>query len=272
MLATLVERDTGVALPLSRVLIDRYGGELRFPPTAKPRVFANFVSTIDGVVSYDEPGIDRAQHVSDGHAADRFMLALLRAAADAVIVGAGTLRKEPDSIWTADSVAPDLAEHFADLRKRSRRRPHPTTVLVTASGDVDPELPVFVGAAPVVIATTRAGAARAARATGARVEVVAEGAPLPSVALVELAARVGGGHHILTEGGPTLFAQLLADNVIDELFLTIAPRVAGRAKDKRRVALVEGVAYTPDRAPHGALLSLKTADDYLFARYSMARA
>lgn len=269
MLATLLERDTGVALPMSRVLIDRYGGELRFPAKAERHVFANFVSTLDGVVSYDEPGIDRAQHVSEGHAADRFMLALLRAAADAVVVGAGTLRKEPNSVWTADSVAPDLAEEFADLRKRSRRRPHPTTVLVTASGDFDPELPVFVGAAPVVIATTRVGAARASRAKGARVEVIAEEAPLSSVALIQLAERVGGGRHILTEGGPTLFAQLVADHVVDELFLTVAPRLAGRTKDKRRIALVEGVGFTPDRAPRGALLSLKSADDYLFARYAL---
>lgn len=269
MLATLLERDTGVALPLSRALIDRYGGELRFPAKKERHVFANFVSTLDGVVSYDEPGIDRAEHVSDGHAADRFVLALLRAAADAVIVGAGTLRREPGSVWTAQSVEPDLAEHFADLRKRWRRAPYPTTVIVTASGDVDPELPVFRGPAPVVIATTRAGAARAPRTKDARVEVVAEDEPLPSVALIDVAVRASGGRHILTEGGPTLFAQLAADHVVDELFLTIAPRLAGRTEEKRRVALVEGVAFTPDRAPRGALLSLKAADDYLFARYAV---
>ena len=98
MLSTLLERDTGVALPMSRALVDRYGGELRFPQQRDRYVFANFVSSVDGVVSYDEAGAERAKHVSDGFAADRFMLGLLRAVAHAVVVGAGTARKEPDSI------------------------------------------------------------------------------------------------------------------------------------------------------------------------------
>jgi riboflavin biosynthesis pyrimidine reductase len=268
MLATLLERDTGDALPMSRTLVERYGGELRIPRRT-PYVFANFVSSIDGIVSYDEPGIERARQVSAGFAADRFMLALLRAAADAVIVGAGTLRKEP-GVWTASAVAPDLTGDFADLRRRMKRAAHPTTVLVSASGEVDASLPVFRGEAPVVIATTRAGAERLGSLSNARVRVLADHAPLPSRALVELAIAEGGGSRILSEGGPTLFGQLLADGVVDELFLTIAPRLAGRSKDRRRLALVEGAAFRPEDSPSGALLSLKYADDYLFARYSFA--
>ena len=268
MLATLLERDTGDALPMSRALVERYGGELRMPRRT-PYVFANFVSSIDGIVSYDEPGIERARQVSAGHAADRFMLALLRAAADAVIVGAGTLRKEP-GVWTAAAVAPDLADDFADLRRRMKRAAHPMTVLVSASGDIDARLPVFRGEAPVVIATTRRGAERLPTFPSARVRALADDAPLPSRALVDLAVAEGGGSRILTEGGPTLFGQLLSDGVIDELFLTIAPRLAGRSRDSRRLALVEGAAFRPEGSPMGALLSLKYADDYLFARYAVS--
>ena len=267
MLATLLERDTGVALPMSRALVERYGGELRFPKRS-PCVFANFVSSVDGIVSYDEPGIERAREVSAGHAADRFMLALLRAAADAVIVGAGTLRKEP-GVWTAASVAPDLADDFADLRARLHLRPHPTTILVTSSGEADASLPVFRGEAPVVIATTREGARRAGSLPNARAEIVGDSGPLRPRALIDLAVRESAGGRILTEGGPTLFGQFLQDGVIDELFLTIAPRLAGRSRDKRRLALVEGTAFTPSGSPRGKLLSLKLADEYLFARYAL---
>jgi riboflavin biosynthesis pyrimidine reductase len=266
MLATLLERDTGVALPMSRALVERYGGELRFPKRSR-YVFANFVSSVDGIVSYDEPGIDRAREVSAGHAADRFMLALLRAAADAVIVGAGTLRKEPDTVWTAAAVAPDLAGDFADLRARLHMRPQPTTILVTTTGDVDATLPVFSGDAPVVIATTREGARRAGSLPNARAEIVADRGPLAPRAIVDLAARESGGDRLLTEGGPTLFGEFLAAGVIDELFLTISPRLVGRSKEKRRLALVEGAAFAPSGSPQGSLLSLKSADDYLFARY-----
>jgi len=268
MLATLLERDTGVALPMSRTLVERYGGELRMPKKS-PLVFANFVSSIDGIVSYDEPGIERAREVSAGYAADRFMLALLRAAADAVIVGAGTMRKEP-GVWTAPAVAPDLAEDFADLRTRLGRPLHPTTVIVSASGDVDARSPAFRGDAPVVIATTRDGAERIGPQVSAQVRIVGQRAPLSSRVLVDLAVRESGGTRILTEGGPTLFGQFLNDGVVDELFLTIAPRLAGRSREKRRLALVEGAAFSPTDSPLGALLSLKAADDYLFARYAVS--
>ena len=268
MLATFVDRSEGEALPLPEALAARYGGELRMPRRS-PFVFANFVSSIDGIVSYDEPGFERAREVSAGYAADRFMLALLRAAADAVIVGAGTLRKEP-GVWTAASVAPDLADDFADLRKRLGRPPHPTTIIVSASAEIEAGVPAFRGEAPVVIATTRAGANRLAGMPNVQVRTVSDVAPLPSRAIVDLAVRESGGTRILTEGGPTLFGQFLADRAIDELFLTIAPRVAGRSREKRRLALVEGAAFSPPQSPLGALLSLKLADDYLFARYAIA--
>jgi riboflavin biosynthesis pyrimidine reductase len=269
-LATLLDAGAGTALPLPAVLEERYGGALRMPDRT-PHVFANFVSTLDGVVSYNEPGREAAGQVSGGHPADRFVLALLRAVADAVIVGAGTLRKEPKSVWTAASVQPDLASAFAELRTRMRLRPHPTTILVSASGELDADAPVFHGDAPVVIATTTAGAERVAKIPNATVRVVADRAPLPSRALVALALRESGGGRILTEGGPTLLGRFLEDAAVDELFLTIAPRLAGRSGEHRRIALVEGVAFRPEASPHGALLSLKVSEGYLFTRFAIAR-
>jgi len=88
-------------------------------------------------------------------------------------------------------------------------------------------------------------------------------------ALIDLAVRESAGGRILTEGGPTLFGQFLQDGVIYELFLPIAPRLAGRSRDKRRLALVEGTAFTPSGSPRGKLLSLKLVDEYLFARYAL---
>ncbi len=107
MLETLLDRSSGAALPLPPALLEQYGGALRFPERGT-HVFANFVSTIDGVVSYGVAGQDRARDVSGGYAGDRFILALLRGVADAVIVGAGTLRKEPDSIWLVTSTFDSL--------------------------------------------------------------------------------------------------------------------------------------------------------------------
>ena len=244
MLETLLDRSEGEPLPLPPALAARYGGELRVP---KDFVYANFVSSLDGVVSFDVPGDETAAVVSEGNAGDRYVLALLRAFADAVVVGAGTLRKEPTSVWTPEHVFPEAGDAFAELRRAMHLRPRPLTVVVSASGDVDRSLPAFTSGVPFVVLT---GKRR----------------PLE---IVEIARRESGGTRILTEGGPTLLGRFLEDRVVDELFLTIAPRLAGRSDAMRRLALVEGTAFAPERTPRGRLVSVKERDDFLFARYDL---
>jgi riboflavin biosynthesis pyrimidine reductase len=237
-------------------------------------VFANFVSTIDGIVSFDVPGQDQAKQVSRGYAGDRFMLGLLRAVAHAVVVGAGTLRKERDSVWTAERAFPDARVEFASLRVALGLSPRPLVVIVTGRGEVDIAAPVFIDGAPVIIATTPAGAARVGR-TPPHVQVRELGADseggLQSADLVRLAVAEAGGERILTEGGPNLFGSFLKERVVDELFLTIAPQIAGRSRDARRTGLVEAAAFLPDDAPRATLSSLKRSEDYLFTRFAFGR-
>jgi hypothetical protein len=79
-----------------------YDGDLRFD---SPRVYANFVSSIDGVVAL--PSVDASPSViSRKSDADRFVMGILRACADVVLVGAGTVRAEPDHRWTPEFVYP----------------------------------------------------------------------------------------------------------------------------------------------------------------------
>ena len=268
MLSTLLDREGGVPLPLPPSLAARYGGPLRFPESGV-HVFANFVSTIDGIVSFDIPGQDQAKQVSRGYPGDRFMLGLLRAVADAVIVGAGTLRKERDSTWTAERAFPDARADFAALRAALGTTARPLTVIVTGSGDIDLGLPVFTDGGPVLIATTAAGARRLGTVPAhLSVRAVAEHEPLRAAELVRVAAEATRGRRILTEGGPTVLARFFEERVVDELFLTIAPLIAGRTRDARRTALVEGAAFLPASAPQARLVSVKAADDYLFTRFA----
>jgi len=266
MLETLFDRSAGQIVPLPKSLEALYGGPFRLPQRV---VFANFVSTIDGIVSFNVPGQDQAKQVSRGYAGDRFMLALLRGVADAVIVGAGTLRKERGSIWTAGAVYPQNAVDFASVRAALGRPSRPLTIIVTASGDLDLAAPVFTDGGPVIIATTSAGAARLGkRPPHVQIRVLAEAAPLRSADLVRLAVGESGGARILTEGGPSLFGAFLADHTVDELFLTIAPQIAGRSRDARRTGLVEASAFLPDDAPRATLSSVKRSEDYLFTRFA----
>ena len=94
-ITTLLDRqDTLERGVLPEELTILYGGDLRFPEhDDRPYVIGNFVSTLDGVVSFEIPGKSGGGDISGFNEADRFIMGLLRASADAVIVGSGTLRE-----------------------------------------------------------------------------------------------------------------------------------------------------------------------------------
>src|SRR5579885_3162985 len=160
-LEALYELDRGVELPLPPALAALYG-PLRFPPQRRqPYVFGNFVATLDGVVSLGVPGHAGGGEISGFNQHDRFVMGLLRAVADAVIVGAGTLRAVPEHRWTAAYIAPAYAEAYQELRAHLGKPEPPLNVIVTARGSVSLDLPVFQsGEVPVLIVTTRQGEER----------------------------------------------------------------------------------------------------------------
>ena len=96
-----------------------YGGDLRFPSHRdRPYVIGNFVSTLDGVVSFEIPGKSGGGDISGFNEADRFIMGLLRASADAVIVGAGTLREvAPGHLWLAEHVYPEAKSAMRDIAR-----------------------------------------------------------------------------------------------------------------------------------------------------------
>src|SRR3712207_3708179 len=161
-LETLYDAVQGDDLPLPGELAALYG-RLAIPPhPERPYVVGNFVTTLDGVVSLNVPGRSGGGPISGFNQHDRMVMGLLRAAADAVIVGAGTVRAvSPRHIWSADYIYPPLAAAYAELRRRLGKPASPLNVVVTARGDLDLSLRVFQsGDVPVLIVTTLHGAAR----------------------------------------------------------------------------------------------------------------
>src|SRR5437660_11025564 len=115
-LESLFDSECGTALPLPPVLAALYG-RLAFPPhSAEAHVVGNFVTTLDGVVALNEPGHAGGGDISGFHRHDKMVMGLLRAVADAVIVGAGTLRSVPKHRWTAQYIYPPLAGMYQQLR------------------------------------------------------------------------------------------------------------------------------------------------------------
>ena len=98
-----------------------YGGALDFPrPTARPvDVVANFVPTLDGVVSYQIPHKSGGGEISGFNEEDQFIMGLLRSSTDAVLFGSGTLHGDSGHVRIPEFIYPQLRDDF-----RSFRRPY----------------------------------------------------------------------------------------------------------------------------------------------------
>jgi len=258
----------------------RYDGNLSFPPAPvdRPYLIANFVSTLDGVVSFNLPGQSEGAQISNSNEEDRFIMGLLRASADAVVVGSGTLQASgPQGSWLPESVYPAAKDLYRNYRTEVLRKlENPLVVIVTGTGRLDLASALFhTPRTRVLILTTEQGKQRLSQSGSgalASVEVKALSAPETRIspsAILTLLRREAGVELLLHEAGPTLFGEFLAAGFMDELFLTVAPQIAGRVAEHPRPGLVANVQLSPATAPWWKLLSAKNAADYLFLRYQV---
>jgi riboflavin biosynthesis pyrimidine reductase len=227
-------------------------------------VYSNFVSSLDGVVTLGSKP-SAGSIISGKYPADRFLMGLLRACADAVLIGAGTLRATPGHLWTPAHVYPELATEFLALRSALGRNREPQLVVVTASGNLDASHPALIKGA--IVLTTADGAQAIGNRLPKSCEVVTVGTAKRldlGKAMEGLPSR--GLDAVLTEGGPHLIGQLIEAGLLDEVFLTLSPVLAGRRDDKR-LGMVEGVELLPGHGGWSALSSVRRHGDYLFLRY-----
>jgi riboflavin biosynthesis pyrimidine reductase len=278
-LATLLDNSSGEDVPLPEALLRGYGA-LRFPAVVeRPYVLANFVTTLDGVVSWNLPGRSGGAEISGFSAEDAAVMGLLRAVSDAVVVGAATLRVIPNHLWVPEHIWPPLKDAYQALRERLGKTRPPLAVMVTGSGEVDLSRRVFTsGEEPALVVTTPLGAERLA-AQGVPAGVAVAALPPRSdgklsardIALAVGEALGGGAQRMLVEGGPVLLGAFFQEQALDELFLTVAPQVAGRdaalGEAGWRPALVEGATLAPDAPAWGTLVSVKQHANHLFLRY-----
>jgi len=198
-------------------------------------VVANFVESLDGRVAL--PEVPRSNRlIADASEADHFVMALLRACADVVVVGSGTLRASPTAAWTAAAAFPALDDAFAALRRRLGMPSEPDLAVIART-----PLPRDLRRAPIVLDRGL------------------------EAAFAELRSR--GYRRILSEGGPTLFGSLVDAGLLDELFLTLSPVLAGAG-----LSLVEGHPLLPDRRVAGTLIGARRSDSHLFLRYAFSSA
>lgn len=232
-------------------------------------MYANFVSSIDGIVALEGGSAPSGGIISGRNEADRFVMGLLRAFADAVLVGAGTVRAEGGkALWTPDYIFPAAAEAFARLRQALKRDKTPRLVIVAGSGNLNPsERALEVGA---LVLTTSASAKRlrAVLPKASEVRAVSDSAPI-EIDDIFKAMHADGCRTILSEGGPQLFGQLVSKARVDELFLTVSPVLEGQSGQS--FGLIRGVDFgrTPQRS---RLRSVRRHESHLFLRYGLNQA
>jgi riboflavin biosynthesis pyrimidine reductase len=283
-LITLFDDSPPPAAPiLVPDLLALYGGDLvmpidlPLPPSdgdqGRAYCYANFVATIDGVVSFNLPNQDTGNEISGGSAIDHAVMGILRARADAVIWGGKTYHAARRFVPTPAAIWPAGAAALRAQRDRSGQgAAPPIAVVVSATGQIDLTGALFQQPEqPAIIATTDAGAAWLhTLATTPNTAVWNFGASVPPADVLRRLHAERGVRLALCEGGPTLLGAFLAAGALDELFLTRAPQFAGRSLTAPRPGLVEGVAFTPATAPWATLRSLKRGGNYLFERYILA--
>lgn len=235
----------------------------------EPVLYSNFVESLDGVVTLgSSPNAGSA--ISGRNQPDRFLMGLLRACADAVLLGAGTLRATPGHNWTPEHIFPDLAPSFAALRVDLGRKPRPRLVLLTASGEVEVAHPAVVAGATIVTTVRGARNLRGRLPDSCDVIELGEGGEV-DVARAVAALHERGDRVILSEGGPHVMGELVKKDLLDEAFLTVSPVLAGRAEE-RRLGMIAGVELLPAHGRWSRLLSARRHGNFLFLRYGVKKA
>ena len=198
----------------------------------RPVVRLNMISAVDGATAVD--GLSGGL----GGPADHRVFAALRSLADVVLVAAGTVR----------------AENYGPAAL--------PIAVVSGSLRIDWDTPFFTAAThrPIVVTSGRAPAEGLKRAADVADVLVSGDAAVDLVRAVEMLGERGFGH-VLAEGGPSLNGSLAGAGVLDELCLSLAPRLV--AGDAKRILTGPGLLPPPELTLH----SLCEEDGYLFLRY-----
>jgi riboflavin biosynthesis pyrimidine reductase len=225
------------------------------PEPGRPRVLLNMVSSADGHATL----AGRSGGLSSP--ADRELFHALRLAADAVLVGAGTLRSERYGRIVRDPAA-------RRLRTERGLAGEPLACIVSRSLALDPAIPLLAEPeSRVAILTPSDGELAGAAAEVSYIRRGAGGGCDLGAALEQLQSRFGVGL-LLCEGGPHLAGELLAAGLLDELFLSLAPKLAGGdPPGKHALRIVAGPELDPPVELE--LLGVLSADSHLFLRYAV---
>jgi riboflavin-specific deaminase-like protein len=219
---------------------------------AGPYVILNMVSSVDGRTAIE------GKAAGMGSTIDRQAMRTLRSRADAVMIGAGTLRAERLTLGLDETGVPQ-----------------PLAIIVTDTGDVPLEEHLIVkGGQEVLILLSDAVPKRVVERLRRLAAVMREPADATGAVDLERAMRAlraeRGVESLVVEGGPGLNHALISRSLVDELFLTVAPELLGGTA-VQTLTLLRGPTLPASDRPILDLVSIYLADGELFLRYSLTR-
>jgi 5-amino-6-(5-phosphoribosylamino)uracil reductase len=226
--------------------------------TSRPRVLINFAVSLDGKIN-PAPGKREGAFAMSRGKEDWRRMRVLRAEGDAILIGAANLRADDPGL----TLAPDERE-----RRRAAGRPEPARIVVTRRGEgIRTDAKIFdrsIGGPAYVVHPAIMPAERRA-ALGAVATLVEMGTDaVPIDALLAWVRDSLGAVTLLCEGGGILVADLFAARAVDELYLTVVPRILGGAAAP---TLVAGAGFDPEQIPDARLVALERVGDELYLRY-----
>ncbi len=262
--------------------VARSYGRLGFPeaPEGRPWIYSNFVQSLDGIVSLRGKygsGSDISQCPED-----RWLMDLLRAHADAVIMGVSTLMEERRYMGAGRGPVFKVAnpEMLAVREQLGRKRLK--NIFVTNSATLQlAEYRVFDGElVDAYVVTTRAGANQLRLQKHPTAQIIEAGEwPRVDVGLMVRKLREELGiRYLLCEGGPTFYGALAKVNLIDEKFVTVSPVEVGQVAppeqemmefDRSRVrpTTFGGPGFTKENMSRWSWVSCRRIEDHEFNRY-----
>ena len=277
--------DSAEPAPVSDPAYTPYGN-LGFPPAHpdRPWTFANFVQSIDGIASF------KGEHATGGDIArsreDKWLMNLLRAHADAIIMGIGTLLEETRSLSKLNQGRGPVyrVEEQGLQRLRSKLgRGREKVIFVTASALLDPSLfRIFDGDEVEAFVLTSETGAGHLKGKGVNVLVSGEaGAAVDLSKAMTLLRKELGVEYLLCEGGPTFYGNMSRAGLIDEKFLTISPVEVGLLipleqdpaeneksnPPRQRPTTFTAPGFTAENAPWWRWMSCRRVGDHEFNRY-----
>ena len=221
-------------------------------PDARPYAVMNMIASVDGRAAVE--GRSRAL----GGGTDRELFLQLRTQVDAVLVGTNTIERENYGRLVR---RPELIDRRRDLGLK----PEPLAVVVTRSMNLPLNTPIFNDPESRIVVFTNSQVE--VKDLPETVEVVRiEGEDLGLKGVFERLRSNFGVEVLLAEGGPSINAAILAEGLVDELFLTVSPSMIGGREPS---TIIDG--ELAGAAQRLKLVGVLTQDDFLFLRYKFGK-